>query len=74
MAQGMITFITLGVGGFLGNFLAGKVLEHYSVGNKVDYVRFWLFPLGVAAVATVLFALLFREPKSPSEMENKSAG
>jgi nucleoside transporter len=62
-AQGLITFITLGVGLFLGNWLAGAVKQQYTVGDAIDYAHFWMVPLAIAAGSTLLFALLFREPK-----------
>jgi MFS family permease len=63
-AQGMITFITLGVGTFLGDVLGGEIKEMYTSGNAIDYQRFWIVPLAISAVAMVLFAALFREPIS----------
>jgi nucleoside transporter len=65
-AQGLITFITLGVGWFLGNLLGGKVKDYFSTGNAIDYPHFWLVPLGIAAGATLLFFVLFRESKTPA--------
>jgi nucleoside transporter len=60
-AQGLITFITLGVGTFIGDWFSGVVKDWFPVGNTVDYGKFWLVPLAIAAVVTVLFFLLFRE-------------
>jgi MFS family permease len=71
-AQGLITFITLGVGWFLGNLLGGKVKDHFSTGNAIDYPHFWLVPLGIAAGATVLFFVLFRESATPEEEKGKN--
>jgi nucleoside transporter len=60
-AQGIITFITLGVGQFLGNYLSGSVKDFFAVGDTIKYQQFWLVPLAIAAGATVLFALLFHD-------------
>jgi nucleoside transporter len=60
-AQGMITFITLGVGQFIGNYLGGVVKDYFAVGDSIKYQEFWLVPMATAAVATLLFALLFHD-------------
>jgi nucleoside transporter len=72
-AQGMITFITLGVGMFLGNVLAGEVVEYYKTGDQVKWAAVWLVPLIGSAIATLLFGFLFREPKDDKEI-SKVAG
>ena len=60
-AQAMITFVLLGAGMFVGNLLAGKVHEYYSVGDHTDWPRVWLVPLVIAAGVLVPFCLLYRE-------------
>jgi nucleoside transporter len=60
-AQGLITFVTLGVGMLLGNLLAGEVVGMNKEGNEVLWTNVWLVPLAGSAVATLLFALLFWE-------------
>jgi nucleoside transporter len=62
-AQGMITFVTLGAGMFLGALLTGEVMKYFTEGSQTDWTRVWLVPLVGSAAATVLFALLFREPR-----------
>jgi len=70
-AQGLITFVTLGVGMFIGNIVGGYATEYYKTGTTIDWASFWLVPLAGSAIATVLFALLFRdnsqsEPAKPA--------
>jgi nucleoside transporter len=60
-AQGMITFVTLGVGWFLGNLLAGKVAEFLTLGDTIRYAPFWVISAGISFVALVLLGVLFRE-------------
>ncbi len=68
-AQGLITFITLGAGMFIGNWLGGVVKDMYPKGNSVDYTKFWIWPLAIAAVATLAFVVLFREQRAvPDEV------
>lgn len=62
-AQGMITWVTLGVGMFLGNLVAGRVVERYTSGGHTDWTATWLVPLAGSVVATILFVLLFWEAR-----------
>lgn len=68
-AQGLIAFVTLGVGLFIGSWASGKVVETYAtVGpNGVtthDWRSIWMVPSIGAAVILVIFALLFRPTQS----------
>lgn len=63
-AQGFLTFVTLGVGLFLGSLVSGKVVALYAVqdGNPAhDWHAIWLIPAAMAGGVLVLFALLFHE-------------
>ncbi len=61
-AQGFITFVTWGIGGFIGSTLAGMTGEYFTTGAGThDWHGFWLTPAIAAAVVLVLFALLFRD-------------
>jgi nucleoside transporter len=71
-AQGMITFITLGVGMFLGNVFAGEVVAYYKTGDQVEWSAVWLVPLVGSAIATLLFAAFFREPRVAKEVNQVS--
>lgn len=58
-AQGFITLVTLGIGGFIGTWLAGLTADAFTVDKKVDWQQFWLVPAVAAAVVMVLFAFTF---------------
>jgi len=58
-AQGFITLVTLGIGGFIGNLVAGMTTDYFTVDGKVDWQQFWLVPAAAAAVVMVLFAVTF---------------
>jgi nucleoside transporter len=73
-AQGIITFITLGVGQGLGNWVGGVVKNTYAVGDTIDYQKFWLIPLAIAAVATVLFAAFFWDKVTPAADKEAAEG
>lgn len=63
-AQGFIAFVTLGVGGFIGTWVAGKVVQSYAItGGDIphDWQTIWLVPAAGAGVVMILFALLFRD-------------
>jgi len=63
-AQGLITFVILGVGMFLGSLFAGWVSETFGVtradGSK-DYTQVFLVPLVLTVICAVAFTLGFRE-------------
>ena len=64
-AQGMITLITYGLGMFVGSWLSGAVVEHYSAaaatGVVYDWHSIWLFCAASSAVVLALFLVTFRE-------------
>jgi len=62
-AQGFLTFVTLGVGLFLGSLISGRVVEHFTTTDPVphDWQSIWLVPAVMAGVVLVLFAFLFHE-------------
>ncbi|HTM54549.1 MAG TPA: nucleoside permease [Pirellulales bacterium] len=62
-AQGLITFITWGMGGFIGSILWGRVGNYYKLGPEPtaphNWYSFWMVPAIFAFVVLVFFALLF---------------
>jgi len=74
-AQGLIAFVTLGVGMFIGAWASGRVVEVFSTtalpGAIVhDWAQIWIVPSAGAAVVMVLFAVLFRPaPASPARQQ-----
>jgi nucleoside transporter len=72
-AQGFIAFVTLGVGWFIGSWVAGEVVEGFEVAASVagavathDWRSIWLVPAVAAAAVLVLFALAFRPKSAPA--------
>ena len=64
-AQGLINFVTNGVGYFIGAFVSGAVVNRYAttgVGGVVthDWARIWPIPATGALAVLVLFLVLFR--------------
>ncbi len=65
-AQGLITFITYGVGMFVGSWASGAVVEHYTMPAAYGapghaWTPIWLIAAGASVFALLLFALLFRD-------------
>ena len=65
-AQGLITFITYGVGMFVGSWLSGAVVEHFTMPAAFGapghaWTPIWLTAAGASLLALVFFALLFRD-------------
>jgi len=60
-AQGLLNFVTNGLGYFIGAFASGRVVDAYRLADGGHSWReIWLVPAGMAAVILVLFAVLFR--------------
>jgi MFS family permease len=59
-AQGLIAFVTLGVGMFIGSYLSGMVVDAYATSAGHAWDRIWVVPAAGAAGVLVLFALFFQ--------------
>jgi hypothetical protein len=64
-AQGLIAFVTLGVGLFIGSWVSGKVVDAYAISNASgitghDWRSIWIVPAAGATIILAIFALLFR--------------
>jgi len=60
-AQGLITFVTLGLGLFVGSIVSGRVVNYFATADGHDWHRIWLVPAAMAGAVMVLFALLFHD-------------
>ncbi len=68
-AQGLIAFVTLGVGMLIGSWLSGVVVDRYSVTAGAEVVhawsRIWLIPAFGAGAVLALFAMFFTHEDDP---------
>jgi MFS family permease len=62
-AQGLHAIITLGAGMFVGSWLSGVVAQHYTEAGGHAWQTIWLIPAIIGAVLSVVFAVLYSEPK-----------
>jgi nucleoside transporter len=67
-AQGLITFITYGIGMFLGSYLSGWVVDLYAkttaVGAPHDWRSIWMVPAAGSAIVLLIFAMGFKSEDS----------
>ena len=60
-AQGLLNFVTNGVGYFIGAFASGRVVDAYRLaGGAHDWRSIWIVPAAGAGVVCALFMLTFR--------------
>ncbi|TCV92695.1 nucleoside transporter [Luteibacter rhizovicinus] len=70
--QGLITFLTYGLGMFVGSWLSGVAVDTYVKTNAQgatthDWYAIWMIAGGCAAVVLVLFVLLFKDRKATAD-------
>jgi len=65
-AQGLFMMMTNGVGAFLGSMISGKVIDAFYIlpDQSKDWHGIWLAFAGYSLVVALLFAALFKEPKT----------
>jgi nucleoside transporter len=64
-AQGLIAFVTLGIGMFIGSWVSGRIVDAFALtGGGHAWDRIWIVPAAGAAAVLLLFALFFRSAES----------
>jgi nucleoside transporter len=62
-AQGLFTFVTYGLGMFIGTWFSGFVTSYYSVNQVYQWKSIWFIPSYIAVVVLVCFIFFFKEKK-----------
>jgi len=73
-AQGFIALVTYGLGMLIGARASGALTQMYETQNEAgalvhNWNSIWLIPGAMAAGILVLFALFFKNPKTPQTAE-----
>jgi nucleoside transporter len=71
-AQGLIAFVTLGVGMFIGSWASGRIVDAFATGGGHAWDRIWIVPAAGAAAVLVLFALFFRADDTAGQRAARS--
>jgi len=75
-AQGLIAFVTLGLGLFVGSIVSGRVVDHFATPGQAvghNWHSIWLVPAAMAGIVMILFALLFHEHGDGKEVTLEKA-
>ncbi|HEO72717.1 MAG TPA: MFS transporter [Candidatus Hydrogenedentes bacterium] len=68
-AQGLIAMVTYGAGMVIGNFVAGRVVDKYTLeSGAYVWKTIWTIPGVMGLVVVILFALMFREKAAQKEI------
>jgi nucleoside transporter len=62
-AQGLFTFVTYGLGMFIGTWFSGFVTSYYSVNQVYQWRSIWFIPTYIAVVVLICFIFFFREKR-----------
>ena len=62
-AQGLFTFVTYGLGMFIGTWFSGFVTTYYSEGQVYQWPQIWHVPAYIAVAVLFAFVFFFKEKK-----------
>jgi nucleoside transporter len=68
-AQALFSFLTYGVGMWIGNEVSGRVVARNTVEGVKDWTNIWMVPAVGATVCLALFILLWRD--KPGKLEEE---
>jgi nucleoside transporter len=70
-AQALFSFLTYGVGMWIGNEVSGRVVDGYTVEGVKNWQSIWMVPAVGATICLVLFVLLWRDTAGKLVEETK---
>ena len=62
-AQGLFTFVTYGLGMFIGTWFSGFATSYYSVNQVYQWRNIWYVPAYIAVAVLICFIFFFKEKK-----------
>jgi len=70
--QALFTFLTYGLGMFLGNVLSGYIVNYFSTGPETapirDWQSIWLVPSAGVLISLAIFVIFFRLRRRPAAL------
>jgi MFS family permease len=78
-AQGLMTFLTYGIGMFVGSLICGRIVDFYATsapagGVVHDWRAIWMVPAIASAVVLIFFGLGFRKEESAANVVATAPG
>jgi nucleoside transporter len=62
-AQGLFTFVTYGLGMFIGTWFSGFVTNYYTVNQVYNWKSIWFVPAFIAIAVLICFIFFFKEKR-----------
>lgn len=69
-AQGLLIFMTNGLGSMIGGYCSGLVVEYFTKDGVSDWHSIWISFAGYALVLGLIFPWLFKYKHEPQELGN----
>ena len=63
-SQGLFTFVTYGLGMFIGTWFSGFVTTYYTVNNEYHWRSIWMIPAYIAVAVLICFIFFFKEKRN----------
>jgi NHS family xanthosine MFS transporter len=67
-AQGLFMLMTNGIGAFLGTYISGRVVDHFTVDKIQDWHSIWFSFAGYALVLGIIFPFVFTYKHVPEDL------
>lgn len=71
-AQALFSFLTYGVGMFIGNIISGRVVDAFTVNGVKQWDKIWMVPAIGAAVCLLLFIIFWRDTAGKVEVDSEA--
>ncbi len=59
----LFSMMIFGIGGFIGNIFAGRIIDFSSVNQIINYKILWIFPILIIVLSVLLTIILFPDRK-----------